>query len=550
MQEADQGRRRWRMVFRQSPLPQMCYEAAALFELVRPEFEAGERRLGDLLKARVGGTAEALRHFNMIESNQATSLLLGLADQEAPIGPGHFDETLFARLCESLNHIDQHGVLPAFESRLIRDDGVAVDVQIHVRMPLDQDPPWSLCVATCVDLTQSKRAARAEREAREAAEAANRAKSEFLAVMSHEIRTPLNGVLGMAQALERDELSPTQLERARIILRSGAALRDLLDNILDLSKIEAGRLELEIADVDVAAMAAEVRSLFLPAARRKGLGFELDVSPAAQGCFRADAGRLRQVLCNLVSNAVKFTEAGQVGLRLDATARGLTLAVSDTGPGVSPKKLPQLFEKFVQADSSTTRRFGGTGLGLAVCKALCAGMGGEILAESKVGRGSTFTVRLPAPRSLAAAPHEAPVQPDRESVRAGDVRILAAEDNPVNQVVLKTLLGQLGLEPVIVSDGAQAVSAWRQDEWDLILMDIQMPAMDGPSAARAIRQEEAATGRVRTPIIALTANAMAHQIDSYQAVGMDAVVAKPIEVGALFQAINAALSATDAADAA
>ncbi|HEX3918966.1 MAG TPA: ATP-binding protein [Caulobacteraceae bacterium] len=263
------------------------------------------------------------------------------------------------------------------------------------------------------------------------------------------------------------------------------------------------------------------------------------MAESARGCFRGDASRLRQVLCNLVANAIKFTETGRVALTLRACDAGLCCVVSDTGPGIAADRLPQLFEKFVQADSSTTRRFGGAGLGLAICKELCAAMGGTVSAVSQRGVGSSFTVEIPLARAEAdpatwfeAAGFEA-VLPE------GGVRILAAEDNSVNQLVLRTLLEQVGLAPVIVENGAQAVSAWRCGDWDLILMDIQMPVMDGPSAVRLIREEELASGRARTPIVALTANAMTHQIESYRAAGMDGVVAKPIDVAELFRAIGA-----------
>jgi signal transduction histidine kinase/ActR/RegA family two-component response regulator len=537
--EAEEGRRRWRMAFRQSPLPQVCYEAQGLFGMVRPEFEAGERRLGDLLIGRIDSTAEALRYLNIIEINRATSALLGLPLDTSDLLAGSFHESLFLRLCESLNWIGDDGVLPVFEAQLIRADGQVIDAQFHVRMPLDPDPPWSLCVATFIDVTEINRATRAEREARQAAETASRAKTDFLAVMSHEIRTPLNGLLGMAQAMERERLPRAQLDRLRVIQRSGAALRDLLDDMLDLSKIEAGKLELEIADFDAAGLAQEIHATFLPAARRKGIALELEIAESARGCFRGDASRLRQVLCKLVANAIKFTETGRVALTLRACDAGLCCVVSDTGPGIAADRLPQLFEKFVQADSSTTRRFGGAGLGLAICKELRAAMGGTVSAVSQRGVGSSFTVEIPLARAEAdpatwfeAAGFEA-VLPQ------GGVRILAAEDNSVNQLVLRTLLEQVGLAPVIVENGAQAVSAWRCGDWDLILMDIQMPVMDGPSAVRLIREEELASGRARTPIVALTANAMTHQIESYRAAGMDGVVAKPIDVAELFRAIGA-----------
>ncbi|MBS0411571.1 MAG: response regulator, partial [Proteobacteria bacterium] len=379
-------------------------------------------------------------------------------------------------------------------------------------------------------------------EARRQADAANQAKSEFLATMSHEIRTPLNGVLGMVQAMGRDALSPTQRERLNVIGESGEMLLAILNDLLDLSKIEAGKLELESAAFDLGELAAGLRASFVPAAKDKGLDLAVTVSVEAQGTWRGDALRVRQILYNLISNAVKFTAVGSVDVRLAADDGGLIFEVADTGIGMSPDQIEGLFNKFVQADSSTTRRFGGTGLGLSICRELCRAMGGRIAVESALGGGSTFTVRLPLARI------DAPVRPTEEGSDelAGlpALRILAAEDNPVNQLVLKTLLGSVGLDPVFVDNGAEAVAAWENGDWDVVLMDVQMPVMDGAAAARRIRRLEAETGRPPTPIIALTANAMEHQVQEYRAAGMTGFVAKPVQIGALLEAVASAMEAT------
>jgi signal transduction histidine kinase/AmiR/NasT family two-component response regulator len=372
--------------------------------------------------------------------------------------------------------------------------------------------------------------------ARDAAEAANRAKSEFLATMSHEIRSPLNGVLGMAQAMARDPLPEAQRERLGVIAQSGEALLTVLNDILDISKIEAGKLELEDAEFDLETLATDACAVFRSAAEGKGLKLSVAVAAEAAGVYRGDPVRVRQILYNLISNAVKFTESGSVRVSVGRNERGVTLSVADTGLGMAADQIDRLFDKFVQADSSTTRRFGGTGLGLAICRELCTAMGGGITAQSAPGRGSCFIVELPLAR-IGEARADAASNPARPALGERPLRILAAEDNPMNQVVLKTLLGQAGVAPVVVGDGEAAITAWERGDWDVILMDVQMPVMDGVRATQEIRRREKESGRARTPIIALTANAMIHQMDEYRAAGMDAFVAKPIEVAQLFAAI-------------
>jgi signal transduction histidine kinase len=378
-----------------------------------------------------------------------------------------------------------------------------------------------------------------------AAEAATHAKSTFLAVMSHEIRTPLNGIMGMAQALALDELTTTQRHRVEIIRESGDSLLAILNDVLDLSKIEAGKLELEEVEFELDELMRGAHAAFTALANKKGLSFDLAISPHARGLYLGDPTRLRQVVYNLISNAVKFTDRGAVRVGVDRRAGQLEIEVADTGVGMSRDQMARLFEKFVQADASTTRRFGGTGLGLSICFELVQRMGGTISPASELGKGATFTVTLPlqrtgvAPAPAARAP--APAAPALADGAALPVRVLAAEDNTMNQLVLKTLLAQIGILPTFAPNGADAVTLWEEGEWDAILMDVQMPVMDGPTASRAIRQREAASGRARTPIIALTANVMTHQVAEYLAAGMDGHVSKPIEIGKLFEALSAAL---------
>jgi len=386
-------------------------------------------------------------------------------------------------------------------------------------------------------------------EARDAADAANVAKSQFLANMSHEIRTPLNGVLAMAEVMDRGDLAPAQRERLAVVRQSGEQLLAVLNDVLDLSKIEAGKLDLEIGDFDLERVAQGVRDTFNPVAVGKGLRFSVEVAPEAGGMWRGDADRLRQIVTNLVSNALKFTSEGQVTARFEpADAGGIRLSVTDTGIGIPAEKMGGLFEKFTQADSSTTRRYGGTGLGLAICRELAQLMGGSISVVSEEGKGSTFYAELPLTQGQTAVTTEAP-EP-AEDIEGRSVRLLAAEDNAVNQKVLQAIVEPMDVELDIVADGRAAVEAWRKGAYDLILMDIQMPVMDGITAARTIRAAEAGEGRPRTPILALTANAMVHQIEEYLTAGMDGHVSKPIEIAKLYDALNRALAGESQAKAA
>ena len=378
--------------------------------------------------------------------------------------------------------------------------------------------------------------------ARDQADSANVAKSQFLANMSHEIRTPLNGVLAMADVMSRGELDDRQRERLGIIRESGELLLAVLNDVLDLSKIEAGKLELNPADFNLSDLADACRKVYGVMAQEKGLRFDLTIEADAAGAWTGDRDRLRQIVGNLLSNAIKFTVEGAVAARFSLSPGGaLRLTVADTGVGIASDKLPTLFDKFVQADNSTTRQFGGTGLGLAICRELAQLMGGQIIARSAPGEGSTFTVDLPLARGVEVLPDTLTVG-EAEENEGRPLRILAAEDNLTNQKVLRAVLDPLDIDLTITSDGAAAVEAWRTGGFDLILMDIQMPVMDGVEATQAIRAEERQRGAPRIPILALTANAMTFQVEQYLAVGMDGHVSKPIELQRLYVAIENALA--------
>jgi signal transduction histidine kinase/ActR/RegA family two-component response regulator len=383
-------------------------------------------------------------------------------------------------------------------------------------------------------------------DARDHAESANRLKSQFLANMSHEIRTPLNGLLAMTQVMALDDLGPTQHARLEVIRQSGEALLAVLNDVLDVSKIEAGKLELDIDDFDVEVVFRGAHAAFVALAEKKGLALTLDLRPEAVGRRRGDAARLRQIFDNLVANALKFTPEGSVHVVVEGVgpggADGLKLTVADTGIGIPADVIPHLFKTFTQADSSTTRRFGGTGLGLAICQELAELMGGRVALDSRVGEGTTLTVELPLVRVDRPAAEPAAPEPAGPAAADRPLRVLAAEDNATNQLVLTTVMGIFGVELTLVGDGRQAIDAWRDGDFDLILMDIQMPEMDGVTATRAIRTAEAETGRARIPIIALSAHAMTHQVKDYLQAGFDLHVSKPIELPKLQAAMAQAMA--------
>jgi PAS domain S-box-containing protein len=406
------------------------------------------------------------------------------------------------------------------------------------------------------DVTERLRIEAEMAAARTAAEAANRAKSEFLANMSHEIRTPLNGVIGVAAALAGTELTAHQREMVELISTSGATLERLVSDILDLTKIEAGRFEIEVRPFDLRAELNGVFELFRLRADEKGLAFTVAWGPDARGEFLGDSLRLKQVAANLLSNAVKFTSRGEVAVEArlqpagEADAPRLVLEVRDTGLGFDEAFAGRMFQRFSQADASTTRRFGGTGLGLSISRSLVEMMGGTLTAAAIPGRGSCFRAELPLSRSrpLPESPGEDEADDHASPGLAADLatlRVLLAEDHPINRRVIELILEPLGVDLTAVEDGAQALEACDASAFDLVLMDMQMPVMDGLAATRAIRAREAATPeRGRTPIVMLSANAMRQHAEDAAAAGADLHLAKPVQPAALLDAIRRVLTPT------
>ena len=486
---------------------------------------------------------------NFVEVNPGYCRMMGYSHaQIMKMCIADFEEVATtAQIRAQVQRIIQKGY-ERFETRHRHLDGHWIELEITVTGVDNR-----YLVAFLRDIGERKAADAALREATQQAEQANRAKSEFLANMSHEIRTPMNGVLGLTEVVLDSPLQPQQREHLELVKRSAVSLLVILNDILDLSKIEAGKLGIEHVPYSPAAVMQEVTQALRARAQAKGLALQCETDPSVPQKIQGDPVRLRQILLNLCDNAIKFTDTGSVSVRAQAelTDTGhceLMICVRDTGIGIAAEKQEIIFQSFNQADTSTTRKYGGTGLGLTICSSLAALMGGRIWLESDAEQGSCFYFTVQA--MVAPAGQESVVDTPADPVRSPGadtttavsqptnrrLQILLAEDNPINQRLTILLLERWGHDVTLAQDGIEAVSLFGRRDWDLVLMDMQMPNMDGLAATRAIRAAET-KGR-RTPIIAMTANAMNTDRDLCLEAGMDAFLSKPFEVERLRTLVN------------
>ncbi|WP_425092900.1 ATP-binding protein [Tropicimonas sp. S265A] len=386
--------------------------------------------------------------------------------------------------------------------------------------------------------------------AKVAAEEGARTKERFLAMVSHEMRTPLNGIIGLTENLLDGDLSCDQRRTAQTVLSSGESLLTIINDILDLSKLEAGRMEVTTEPVIVPEVATQIAALLAPLASEKGLSLVIETGSAPETAVQSDQGRLRQILLNLVGNAIKFTHQGEVRLAIQpsvvADMPGLVFHVSDTGVGIPKDRIDHIFDAFAQADASIAREFGGTGLGLAISKKLARQMGGDISVTSAIGSGTCFSLTLPAPPVQTDAPSSAVsvASPPVNSSVMATLRVLVAEDNKTNRLLMQKLLAPLCMELSFAHDGEEAAEKAGLMRPDLILMDMQMPRCDGLESARRIRAEEVRAGRGRAPIVALTANGYAGDRDACLASGMDGFLTKPVRRQDLFVLVAELIPAT------
>lgn len=524
---------------------------------VRSNANDAIRRLRDLVDGAMHGAA-VIADNEPIFVNEGLATMLGYEDLDEFIASGNI------HLINNL-HPDDLGVViervaarlrgeeesACYEVRFRKKDGSYIWVEITGKLGVWDGRKVSISWIGNIDAR--KRAEAALIDSRRHAQAANDAKSAFLASMSHEIRTPLNGILGMAQVLAMSNLSPAQREYADTIKESGMSLLALLNDVLDISKIEAGKVDINAAPNDLRHELGRIQKLFAPTAAAKDLSLELTLDPSLPDTLSFDPLRVRQCVSNLVSNAIKFTSDGRVdiiaGWRADANDASIVeIAVRDTGLGVSQDDQKRLFTAFEQVDSSAKRSAGGTGLGLAISRKLARLMGGDICLDSELGRGSTFTLTFRVPETARPAHEDASAMAHGAKAAAAGplsgLSVLVVDDNVVNRQVATLLLGALGVTVLTAEHGRAALDVLEQNNVHCVLLDMQMPVMDGPTTLAHIRAAETAWRDV--PVIAMTADAMAKDRDRYLAMGMTGYIAKPITTGELQRELSAALGAVPA----
>ncbi|WP_209426576.1 ATP-binding protein [Pararhodobacter sp. SW119] len=517
---------------------------------------AGERAfLASILSTSAMGILVLDETGSILFANDAAEGVLGVPVYKM-LGAGHLPENW------AYAHIDgselQRGETP-FE-KVIATGAPVVDQRfalncpdgvrycsVHAAPVPSSERQHARVVYAVIDVTEQVRAERAREAALDEARRANIAKSHFLAKMSHEMRTPLNGVLGIAEVLGRLVQDPDQKRMIRLMHDSGSLLLSIINDLLDMSKIEADQLSIEVVPFDILDLAHRLEAVHTLRASEKHLSFGVTVKGMQHVTRLGDPHRLLQILHNVISNAIKFTEEGSVHVEIDCTdAKQVSLRVTDTGIGMTPEEQVHVFEDFGQADTSIARKYGGTGLGMAIVKRLVDMMGGRIEFSSARGEGTRFLISLPLALPDANTT-VLPVAKDDGSLPEIDlsgIRVLAADDNRTNRMILSAMMGQLGISPRMVDGGMQALDSFEREEFDAVILDISMPDIDGITVLNEIRAREKDRGGRRVPILAFTANAMAHQVESYMQAGFDECLTKPLQLDRLRGALGALLPAT------
>jgi PAS domain S-box-containing protein len=542
---AIERQREWQQLYENSAIAQNVWDGSDFYSYCCELRDAGIALTPEAL-AKKARTRPQNANTRTLFSNAAARALFGIYDKSDLDHAIHFPSPHAEDVFKALEGWEVGAPIGPFKTVIARTNGEVRNVIVEIRPIGPDSDPWSRCISSFIDVTEQVRAKAALAEAKDEAENANRAKSEFLAAMSHEIRTPMNAILGMGEMLAREPLSETAREHVETLRSSGQLLLTVLNDLLDLSKIEAGRMDIESIPTSLSTLLGQVEQLWSARAEEKGLQFSITSSAAVPAWFMGDPSRLQQIIFNLVSNAVKFTDAGSIqvnvnaGQAVDGKSMLLSIAVEDTGVGLSDAAISRLFNPFTQADASTSRRYGGTGLGLTISKRLAEAMGGTIEVQSSEGAGSTFTVLIPVDLAEAQTGELEPGQPDFEA-SARNLRVLLVEDNLVNQKIAAAFLGMFGVDHALASDGREAVEMAALEAFDAILMDVQMPVMDGLEATKAIR----AGGGINatTPIIGLTADAFDEQKRKGYVAGMSDYLTKPIDPRALAAAIARAVGA-------